>query len=181
MHADYRREYVDSMVELCDAFYAEAEHENIVWEAEYLTRRDIAYHYYGLMQFGKPCSVAREYSPEACKVERIDPGTLVLTLLDFEANDYIARYSGPSTDAGDILTDMGDLWRLKPEVMRISMLGHSPSIGGGQIVTATEIAYIGLTGRAKQAHQCLAPIKDSPSRQWYRGRRFIRERAPSFA
>lgn len=180
MHADFRREYVDSMVELSDAFYADAEHESIVWEAEYLSRRNTAYHYYGLMQFGKPSSVAREYSLEARKVARIDPGTLILTLVDFEANNHIALYSGLNTDAGDILTDMGDLWRLKPEVMRISILGHSATVGSGQIVTATEVAYIGLTGMAHPAHQCLAAVKDAPSRQWYRGRRFIRERAPSF-
>ncbi len=174
MASDFRREYVDTIVELCDAFYGEAEDRSIVWEAEYLTRGMKWFHYFGSIRDGKSESVAHQYSLDTATAERIDPANMVFTLLDFEANAHIAAYVGSGKGATDVLQRIADLWALQPEVMRISLVGQGELLSGRQVVNATEIVYIGLPSPPPAGCANLAQTKDEVSDRWYRGCRFIR-------
>lgn len=174
MNVSFRPEYLDTIGDLCDAFYGNTDAYRVVWEVRFLARDGVWFHFYGASRNGQRVAFGHQLNFKACEARLIDPATMVFTLLDFEANPHILAYCGTERNAPDILLEIDDARSLRPEIMKLSVISHGQTLGGQDVVTATEVAFIGLTALPPEGVCRFAANRGAVSDHWYRGRRFIR-------
>ncbi len=174
MYASFRPEYLDSIRDLCEAFYGEIEAHRVVWEIRYLTRDGSWVHYYGAKRDGEGAAFGQQWSMQLGWSRWVDPATMVFALLDFQTNPYILAYGGAADSAFDIFREIETHWALEPEIFKLSMVSHGGLPGGREAVTATQIAFVGLALPPPEGNCRFVASKGAVSQRWFRGRRSVR-------
>jgi hypothetical protein len=174
MCVSFRPEYLDSIRDLCEAFYGDIEAHRVVWEFRYLTRDGGWVHYYGAKRDGDGAAFGQQWSVPLGWSRWVDPATMVFALLDFQTNPYILAYGGTAESAFDIFHEVENHWALQPEIFELSMVSHGRLPGEREAVTATRIAFVGLTLPPPEGNHRFVARKGAVSQRWFRGRRSVR-------
>jgi hypothetical protein len=165
--------FIETVEELIALGVEPNEHEQVIWKAEYLTRRDRWLHFYGIIKSNEGYSIAHEYDLTTRTSRRVSPKIAFFDLLEFALNEDVRIYLGDRTISTDVLSELASPDNLDPEVVRISIESRSFLPDGCGVTSVTDMIFVGLAWPLSLPLQNTAQTFDQVSRKWCRNRRFI--------
>jgi hypothetical protein len=175
MKRNCRSEFFDTLQDLCGYLEETGGQDQIVWKAEYLTRKGRWFHYYGINRAGRSSSIGHEFDPLTGNARDACPSALLFTLLNFDANRTILTYMGNNTVATDILLEVQEANGEMPEIIRLSIEARCAMPCGRRMTAITNVAFVGFARRKsrRRASERAPPKGGDISLKWYRDRRYI--------
>jgi hypothetical protein len=168
-----RDEFIQTVQELIALTVNPSGHEQVIWKAEYLTRRDRWLHFYGIIKSNEGYNIAHEYDLTTRTSQSLNPKIAFLDLLEFASNEDLRVYLGDRTISTDVLSELASSEEQDPEVVRIGIESRSHFLDGRSVTSVTDMIFVGLAWASPLPLQNTARTFDKVSRKWCRNRMFV--------
>lgn len=166
-----RHDFQETIQQLSGLLRRSHAYEQVVWKVEYLSLGDW-YHFYGMVRNGQASGLGHVYDRLERRATSVLPDECISIALGFHANAGILTYGGKRSVSTDILEEIETRGVTGAEVIRLGVEAKSKDIQGRNVISVTDIAFIGLRS-CDQSHLLENLKSNAPSLKWCRDRRFI--------
>lgn len=171
MNNSDRENFQETVQELSGLLAQPHAYEQLVWKLEYLSLGDW-YHFYGMVRHGQASGLGHVYDRFERRANNVSPDECISIALGFHANAGILTYGGKRSVSTDILEEIETRGVTGAEVIRLGVEAKSKGLQGRNVMSVTDIAFIGLTN-SDQSNLLESLTSNTPSLKWCRDRRFI--------
>jgi hypothetical protein len=173
--SSYRSKFLEVLCDVCDLAANQTWPGEYRWTADYFSRSSRWYRFRGQGCASAGVTEGRMLDTDTGHVRCLSPSLLTFVMLEFDSNELIAAYTGPSLPTVCIAQDLITTAEASPEVLALSIERIDDTDPRIVKKIMTSILFVGFV-RPRDANAAIDNLATTPellSRHWFHDRHFF--------